>query len=161
MIESGRTPTLRSDRIVDLPMKIRDQYRRVLGMFQRLEPCRDDFERIELASRICEEMRWLLTVDHRVLYTVLEESLPNAASVPAAAARLRQAHLLSLVDRLESLSPEDPDFTPIAHSMYESLREHFCVNEREVLPLTEHVPVALRREAVRRMVDLREQLSEH
>lgn len=139
--------------------EIRHVHRRVLNLFRPLENCQDDFERIERVSVICDEIRQLLTAEHCVLYPLLEHTPAEAATTTAA--RLRQASVLSLVERLETLSPEEADFDVLARHTYHSLREYVCANERELFPLVSQLPVNSLYDADRRLRDLRERMAEH
>jgi hypothetical protein len=140
--------------------EIRHVHRRVLNLFRPLESCQDDFERIERVSVICDEIRQLLTAEHCVLYPLLEDAATEAGPTTTAA-RLRQASVLSLVERLETVSPEEADFDVLARHTYHSLREYVCANERELFPLVSQLPVTSLHDADRRLRDLRERMAEH
>lgn len=139
--------------------EIRHVHRRVLNLFRPLESCQDDFERIERVSVICDEIRQLLTAEHCVLYPLLEHTPAEASTTTAA--RLRQASVLSLVERLETVSPEEADFDVLARHTYHSLREYVCANERELFPLVSQLPANSLHDADRRLRDLRERMAEH
>lgn len=139
--------------------EIRHVHRRVLNLFRPLESCQDDFERIERVSVICDEIRQLLTAEHYVLYPLLEDTKAEPSATTAA--RLRQASVLSLVERLETVSPEEADFDVLARHTYHSLREYVCANERELFPLVSQLPLNSLHDADRRLRDLRERMAEH
>ncbi|HMM76292.1 MAG TPA: hemerythrin domain-containing protein [Gammaproteobacteria bacterium] len=129
---------------------LRAGHRRVLGLFRPLENSRDDFERIEQASVICEEIRQMLEAERSVVWPLVE-------------ARTAAAHeeLLELVDRLEQLSPEEAGFDPLSRQTYDRLREHVCAQERDLFPLLARLDAPALERAERRLRDLRERELEH
>lgn len=138
---------------------LRQEHRRLLNLFRPLEQCQDDFERIERASTICEETRQLLTSDRYVVYPLLEHAADAEARPRTSAARMRQAQVLSLVERLEALSPEEADFDILARQTYDALREYVCSYERELSPLFSSVSAKALQDADHRRRDMRERLA--
>lgn len=135
-------------------------YRRVLGMFRVLEQGHDDFERIEIVSTICAAIRQLLTAERSVLFPLYEASETTETAMPDV--HERQAGLLLLVRRLESLSPEEPGFPVTVRQTYDLLREYVCINERELLPrLASQAAPGVLHGAEQQWRDLQERMTEH
>jgi len=141
---------------------LRAEHRRVLGLFRPLEASHDDFERIELMSVLCEEIRHLLTAERCVVQPLLEAGFAaQALSAATDADRQRQAALLDLVERLEQLSPEEADFDVLSRHAYDGLREYVCDQERDLFPLLARLAPPQLERADRRLHELRERLAEH
>ncbi len=136
---------------------LRAEHRRVLGLFRPLEASHDDFERIELVSVLCEEIRHLLTAERCVVQPLVEEAGFAERALPAATDddRLRQAALLDLVERLEQLSPEEADFDVLSRHAYDGLRVYVCGQERDLFPLLARLTPPQLERADRRLQALR------
>lgn len=129
---------------------LRAAHRRVLGLFRALESSRDDFERIEQISAICEEIRQMLEAERNAVWPLVE-------------ARTGAAHeeLLELVDRLEQLSPEEAGFDHVSRQTYDRLREYVCAQERDLFPLLARLDAPALARAERHLRDVRERELEH
>ncbi|MGE3774136.1 MAG: hemerythrin domain-containing protein [Gammaproteobacteria bacterium] len=137
---------------------LRAGHRRVLGLFRPLENSRDDFERIEKMSVICEEIRQLLSAERSVVWPLVDS---DSRIAHEAEARAMRAALLHLVDRLERLSPEETGFDQLSRQAYDCLRDYVCEQERDLFPLLAGLDAPLLAGAERRLRDLRERQLEH
>lgn len=133
---------------------LRADHHRVLALFRPLADSRDDFERIEMVSVICEEIRQLLRAERSVLR-------PLVATAAAPTDTGRDTELLTLTERLESLSPEESSFDRLSLHAYDRLRDYLCAQERELFPLLARLDASALARAEQRLRDLRERVLEH
>lgn len=134
-------------------------YRRVLGQFRTLEQCRDDFERIEIVSELCAAIRQLIAAERSILFPLLEGADPTRGLTEEA--HSRQSMLLTLVTRLEALSPEEAGFAATLRQTYDLLRDYVCMNERDLLPRLSRAGSRALHGAEQRWRDLQERMTEH
>lgn len=135
-----------------LTAALREAHRRVLGLFRPLADSRDDFERIEMASVICEEIRELLAADRKVVQPLLVRAGMGIEEDPG---------LLRLVERFESLSPEEAGFDALSLQLYERVRDHVCTQEDTVFPQLASLDTQTLSGATQGLRDLRERILEH
>lgn len=139
---------------------MREQYRRLLRCFPRLDASNDDFERIEYVSTLCDELRQLVALECSVLHPNLNDALPDQFAI-GTDAHSRRSELIALAGELESLALDAPRFGAVVDKAFNCSVTHVQRALRELLPYLE----TMRRNPAERLAEellsLKERMAEH
>ncbi|MBI4696411.1 MAG: hypothetical protein HY749_20575 [Gammaproteobacteria bacterium] len=88
---------------------VRDRHRRLLDLVRTLEASREEDERVELVSRLAEELATFVALEDDVLGPWLAARAPDHFG-PGSMAAARRAGLISLTARLEAAPAAGPEY---------------------------------------------------
>jgi hemerythrin-like domain-containing protein len=135
----GRSRT-RGRRGVDLYSLLKRDHQRILALIEELEDSDDNDARAQLFTQLRAEMAVHKEAEERTLYAALS-ILPEISDMIEEAME-EHVDMEELIEELDGLSPDDPDFAAQVSELREEIDHHFTEEETEIFARAKEVLTA-------------------
>jgi len=125
---------------VDLYSLLKRDHQRILALVEELEDSDDNDARAQLFAQLRAEMAVHKEAEERTLYAALS-ILPEISDLIEEAME-EHVDMEELIEELDALSPDDPDFTAQVSELREEIDHHFTEEETEIFARAKEVLTA-------------------
>jgi hypothetical protein len=125
---------------VDLYSLLKRDHQRILALIEELEDSEDNDARAQLFTQLRSEMAVHKEAEERTLYAALS-ILPETSDMVEEAME-EHVDMEELIEELDGLSPDDPDFTAQVSELREEIDHHFTEEEAETFARAKEVLTA-------------------
>ncbi|MCE4538663.1 hemerythrin domain-containing protein [Pelomonas sp. P7] len=156
---STRTATSKSSsrsRAKDAIGMLREDHKKVLGLFEDYEKARSATVKKRLVQQICEELTIHTQIEDEIFYPEFKAALKDKELVPEA--RVEHDSVKALIAQVQDKEPDGEDFDAKVRVMGEFVKHHVKEEQNEMFPKAKDSRMDLV-ELGERMAALKEQLT--
>lgn len=108
-----------------------DKVKKAFKEFEKLD--REDTEALrQLVQTVCEELKVHTTLEEEIFYPAVREAIEDEDLMNEAAVEHETAHML--IDQLENMGPDDPNYFATFTVLGEYVRHHIKEEQGEMFP---------------------------
>jgi hemerythrin len=111
---------------------LKEDHRKVEGLFARFEKTRGDAQKSKIAETICEELKIHTTVEEELFYPAAREALRKSDIDLLDEAQVEHDSCKALIAQIESGSPSDENYDALVKVLSEYIKHHVKEEETEM-----------------------------
>jgi hemerythrin superfamily protein len=125
---------------IDLLKQDHDKVEKAFKQFEKMDRQEGDACR-QLVQTVCEDLKVHTTVEEEIFYPALRELIEDEDLMNEAAVEHETASML--IDQLDSMSPDDPNYYATFTVLGEYVRHHIKEEQGEMFPAAKRAKVDL------------------